>query len=61
VLERAELVVKQRQGREQLVRGNIGAIRDAVDVLDHFETIWRSRIERFGEVLAQEMREGDSR
>jgi DNA-binding transcriptional ArsR family regulator len=52
VLEGAGLVTKRRQGREQLVRGNPGTVRDARQVLDQLETMWRGRIDRFGEVLA---------
>jgi DNA-binding transcriptional ArsR family regulator len=58
VLERAGLVTKRRQGREQLVRGNIHTVHDAHRLLDHFEAVWRSRIERLGEVLADEPSEG---
>ncbi len=50
LLERAELVIKRRLGREQLVRGNVDAIRDAHALLDQFEAVWRSRIDRFGEI-----------
>jgi DNA-binding transcriptional ArsR family regulator len=53
VLERARLVTKRRRGRVQLVRGNIDAIRDAHRLLEQFEEMWRSRIDRFGEVLAE--------
>lgn len=53
VLERAELVTKERRGREQIVRANIAAVRDASTVLDHFESLWRSRMERFGDLLAE--------
>jgi DNA-binding transcriptional ArsR family regulator len=52
VLEGAGLVTKRRQGREQLVRGNPRSVRDAHEVLDELETLWRGRIDRFGEVLA---------
>ena len=52
VLERAELVTKQRRGREQLVRGNLDAIRRAHLLLDRLEVVWRERIDRFGDVLA---------
>ena len=51
VLERAEIITKQRRGREQLVRANIEAVRNAARVLDHFEELWRGRIDRFGELL----------
>ena len=52
VLADAGLVTKQRRGREQLVRGNVDAVRDAYHLLEQFEAMWRARIERFGEVLA---------
>ena len=51
VLERAELVTKQRRGREQLVRGNVDTIRRAHRLLDRLEVVWRERIDRFGDVL----------
>lgn len=53
VLERAELVIKRRQGREQLVRGNVEAVRDAGRLLEQLEAVWRARMDRFGEVLAE--------
>ncbi len=53
VLERAELVSKRRRGREQLVRGNVDAIRRAQQLLDRLEVVWRERIERLGDALAQ--------
>ncbi len=52
VLERAGLVTKQRNGREQLVQTEIEAIRKANQLLEELETIWRSRIDRIDEVLA---------
>ncbi|HUG31760.1 MAG TPA: metalloregulator ArsR/SmtB family transcription factor [Acidimicrobiia bacterium] len=57
VLERAGLVTKERNGREQLVKTDIETIRKANRLLDEFEAIWRDRIDRFGEILSE--REGD--
>ena len=54
VLEDADLVSKRRQGREQLVSGNVAAVRRASEVLDRLEAVWRSRMQRFGELLAEE-------
>ncbi len=54
VLERAGLVTKVRNGREQLVRGNVKALADVRRALDRLEEVWRSRIERMGEILAEE-------
>ena len=52
VLERANLVVKRRRGREQLVRGNLDTVRQAHRLLDQLEVVWRERIDRFADVLA---------
>ncbi len=52
VLERAGLVTKERQGREQLVRTEIEAVRAATRLLDQLEDQWRARLDRFGDLLA---------
>ncbi|WP_131766501.1 ArsR/SmtB family transcription factor [Candidatus Protofrankia californiensis] len=52
VLERAGLVAKQRQGREQRVRGNPDALREAHRLLDQLAAVWRGRIDRIGAILA---------
>ena len=54
VLEDAELVTKERRGREQLVRGNVDTVHAAHRVLDQLEAVWRSRIDRMGEILADD-------
>lgn len=51
VLERAGLVHKRRQGREQLVRGDVETIRRAALLLDQLELVWRARMDRFADVL----------
>ncbi len=53
VLERAGLVTKTRHGREQRVRGDVGTLRSAHRLLDELEVLWRGRIDRIGELLAQ--------
>ena len=52
VLERAGLVTKHPNGRERIVRGNPDAIRRAQALLDRYEQIWRARIDRLDELLA---------
>jgi DNA-binding transcriptional ArsR family regulator len=52
VLERAGLVAKRRQGREQLVRTDADAVGRARRILDELETAWRGRVERMSELLA---------
>ncbi|MFC8871262.1 ArsR/SmtB family transcription factor [Streptomyces sp. NPDC057148] len=54
VLERAGLVVKQRRGREQLVRTDPDAVGRARQALDELETAWRGRVERMSRLLAGE-------
>ena len=53
VLERAGLVTKRPQGREQRVSGNIEALREVHLLLDMVETVWRQRLDRIGELLAE--------
>ena len=53
VLASAELVTKHRRGRETLVRGNANRTAAAARLLDEYEQLWRERLERFGEVLAE--------
>jgi DNA-binding transcriptional ArsR family regulator len=60
VLEEAELVTKRKRGREQLVRSNVDTIRAASGLLEALEAMWRERIDRFGEVLADQLGEGAS-
>ena len=52
VLESAGLVTKHPNGRERIVRGNPDAIRRAQALLDRYEQIWRSRIDRLDDLLA---------
>jgi DNA-binding transcriptional ArsR family regulator len=56
VLERAELVYKRRQGREQLVRGDIETLRTINRLLDQYEAVWRSRIDQMDEILKEKDR-----
>jgi DNA-binding transcriptional ArsR family regulator len=53
VLERAGLVTKERHGREQLVRTDPDAVGRARRVLDDLETVWRGRVDRMTDLLAQ--------
>src|SRR5919198_6256043 len=41
VLERAGLVIKERHGREQLVRTDADAVAQARDALEELEAAWR--------------------
>ena len=61
VLERAGLVTKRRNGREQLVRGNVKSIRTALALLEQFELIWRGRVDRMHEILLEDDDKGATR
>jgi DNA-binding transcriptional ArsR family regulator len=52
VLERAGLVTKERLGREQLVRTEVGAVGRARHALDELEATWRGRVDRMSDLLA---------
>jgi DNA-binding transcriptional ArsR family regulator len=54
VLEEAGLVTKEPRGRERMVRGNPDRIRQAQRLLDRFEEIWRSRVDRLDVLLAED-------
>ena len=59
VLERAGLVRKERRGREQIVRGDVGTVRVAARLLGQYEDLWRARIGRLEDVLALPPEETD--
>ena len=52
VLDRAALVTKQRNGRQQLVRGNPETLASAAGLLERYEELWRDRVERMEILLA---------
>ncbi|MGL5859227.1 MAG: ArsR/SmtB family transcription factor [Angustibacter sp.] len=54
VLERAGLITKRRNGREQLASGDVRAVRSVGSLLTELEQIWRGRIDRIDELLAGE-------
>ena len=53
VLEDARLVTKEPRGRERIVRGDPERIRQAQRLLDQFELLWRSRIDRLDALLEE--------
>ena len=53
VLERAGLITKERVGRRKVVRTHVEGLRAAQRVLDRYEELWRERIARMGELIAE--------
>lgn len=52
VLEKAGLLTKRRNGREQLASGDVAAVRSVAAMLTELEQIWRGRIARIDELIA---------
>ena len=57
ILERASVVKKEKRGREQIVRIHLLGIERARKLLAEYETIWRQRVDRIADILAED--EGD--
>jgi DNA-binding transcriptional ArsR family regulator len=51
VLERAGLIQKRANGREQLVSTDHARLRRAGELLEYFESIWRQRMAQLDDVL----------
>lgn len=60
VLEAANLIVKRAEGRERLVRANPEMIARARALLARYEEMWRSRIARLDDLLAEPARPNTS-
>ena len=56
VLERAGLIQKRAQGREQRVSTDRARLQRAGELLDHFESIWRQRLTQLDDVLSRKGR-----
>jgi DNA-binding transcriptional ArsR family regulator len=53
VLERAGLITKRRSGREALASGDVEAVRSVGSMLTELEAVWRGRIARIDDLIAQ--------
>jgi DNA-binding transcriptional ArsR family regulator len=51
VLERAGLIQKRANGREQLVSTNRARLQRAGELLERFESLWRQRMAQLDDVL----------
>jgi DNA-binding transcriptional ArsR family regulator len=52
ILERAGLVSKERVGRRKVVCTNLEQLRVVRRLLDQYEELWRGRIDRMAELIA---------
>ncbi len=53
VLESAGLVHRTRVGRETIVRADLTSLRRARELLDAYEVLWRARVDRMTDLLAE--------
>jgi DNA-binding transcriptional ArsR family regulator len=53
ILERAGMVTKGRVGRRKVVRTNLEALLVVRRLLDQYEELWRTRIDRMNELIAE--------
>ncbi|MFB7249245.1 ArsR/SmtB family transcription factor [Microbacterium sp. NPDC056234] len=53
VLEAAHLIIKRAEGRERLVRADPAMIARARVLLARYEELWRSRVARLDDLLAE--------
>ena len=56
VLEAAHLIVKRAEGRERLVRADPAMIARARVLLARYEELWRARVARLDDLLAEQDR-----
>jgi DNA-binding transcriptional ArsR family regulator len=56
VLEKAKLVIKQRRGKQQMVRIAPQALADADEYLRQYKALWESRLDALENLLEQEKR-----
>lgn len=54
VLERAGLLSKRRNGREQLAHGEVEAVRSIASMLVELDDLWRGRIARIDDLVAHD-------
>jgi DNA-binding transcriptional ArsR family regulator len=54
ILERAGLITKHRVGRRKVVRANLEGLQIVRRLLDRYEELWRSRIDRMTDLLDED-------
>ena len=56
VLERAGLLSKRRNGREQLASAEVEAVRSVASMLVELEDLWRGRVARIDDLISSDPR-----
>jgi DNA-binding transcriptional ArsR family regulator len=58
ILEKAQLIIKRRRGKQQLVTVAPAAIEEACDYLESYRKQWEERFERLDQLLREEVNDG---
>jgi DNA-binding transcriptional ArsR family regulator len=53
ILERAQLITKRRQGKEQFVIISPAALEQADDYIKQYSSLWNSRFDRLDNILSK--------
>jgi DNA-binding transcriptional ArsR family regulator len=53
VLEKAQLIIKQRRGKEQMVSVAPLALKDAADYLENYRLLWDERFQSLDKLLKE--------
>jgi DNA-binding transcriptional ArsR family regulator len=53
VLERAQLIIKRRRGKEQMVQVSPFALKDAANYLESYRMLWDERFQSLDKLLKQ--------
>ena len=54
VLERAQLITKRREGKQQMVTLAPGALRNADEYLEQYRQMWEQRFSKLDEIIKEE-------
>ena len=52
ILEKAQLIIKRRQGKEQMITVKPAAIKDAAKYLSSYEKVWNDRLDSLEKYLS---------
>ena len=53
VLEKAQLIIKQRRGKEQMVSVSPAALKDAAEYLENYRLLWDERFQSLDKLLKE--------
>ncbi len=54
VLEKAELIIKRREGKQQFIQASPPALKSAAEYLERYRELWEKRFDRLDKLLEVE-------